>query len=90
MDTNQIMRDAAPLSLEKLTALMSAAQSPIGFVVSTAAYKELKERTGSAGPSWLFGGIALVEDPSLAATEIDVAFTEEAWRKRLAEIKSPI
>lgn len=82
-----------PFNLDQLSEiLMDRKRIPFGFFLSQALWDAIAARyqheTGDqlAPALQTFNGIRTALDKSLPATEFDVAFTEEAWRKRLSEI----
>jgi hypothetical protein len=85
---------ARPFSLDDLSAvLMRRDKIPYGFFVSQALWDALVARFLKESGYYLaaipqtFNGVRTAVDPSLPATAFDVAFNEEAWTKRLAEIR---
>ena len=95
MQTNQIETPTEHMRLDELSkVLMDRKRIPAGFFVSLELWKAMEERwrqegngvTLGPGPE-TFHGIKLAIDPDMPDMEFDVAFTEDAWRKRLAELK---
>jgi len=73
---------------EMSKALEDRKRIPVGFFVSTAIWNQLKESVRSGGATLV--GAKVVLDPSLPDTEFEVAFTEDAWSKRLVAVSSPV
>lgn len=91
--TNQVFEEPKKFSLSEMSAVMMDRKNiPVGFFVSQALWTSLSERLkveqgfGLGSAPFDFHGTRVAVDPSLPDTEFDAAFTEEAWRKRLASI----
>lgn len=91
--TNQIPQEPKKFSLSEMSAvMMDRKRVPVGFFVSQALWDSLSRRMkveqglGLGTAPFDFHGTLVAVDPSIPDTEFDVAFTEDAWRKRLAEI----
>lgn len=77
---------------EMSTVMLDRKMVPYGFFVSKALWDALSARLhlengfGLGSAPFDFHGIQTAVDPSLSEAEFDVAFTEDAWRKRLAAL----
>lgn len=81
-------------SLDQLSTILMARQTPpVGIFVSTALWDRIVTRFRQEARDPLapipptFQGVLIDVDPSLPPAEFDVAFTRDAWSKRLAELK---
>lgn len=81
-------------TLEQLSAvLIDRKRIPVGLLVSRELWESIAKRwidehpfaTTEQVPN-TFHGLKLAVDPNMPAAEFDVAFTEDAWSKRLREI----
>jgi hypothetical protein len=93
--TNAIERHDGPLTLAALNDMTRQHKaSPVGFIVSTELLEMLKEAARGDAPiikqslsGETFSGLPIITDPAMPPTEFEIAFTAEAWRKRLAELR---
>ena len=84
----------APLSLSQLSeVLMRKDKTPHGIFVSQALWDEIscrfrKEASDPLAPTpSSFWGLQIAIDPNMPDASFDVAFTAEAWSKRLLELR---
>lgn len=90
-----IERLEGPLSLAALNELTRQHKaSPVGFIVAPELLEMLKDARAGDAPiikqsvaGETFSGLPIVTDPAMPPTEFEIAFTAEAWRKRLAELR---
>lgn len=76
-----------PFTLAELSkSLEDKKRIPFGFFVSMAVWSGLKEHIRNGGHTLV--GAKIVLDPKLPDTEFEVAFTEDAWNKRLASLRA--
>lgn len=91
--TSTIGTPERPMSLSDLSSvLLNRTRVPVGFFVSqklwdAVAARWQKESNILAPVPNSFHGTKIAIDPDLPDTEFNVAFTEEAWTKRLREIR---
>lgn len=77
---------------EMSAVMMDRKNVAVGFFVSQALWRTLSDRVreengfGLGGAPIALHGVKIAVDPSLPDSEFDVAFTEDAWAKRLASI----
>jgi hypothetical protein len=86
-----------PFRLEELSeVLMRKEKVAYGFFLSQALWDAMSTRFVEEGRDPLapiphtFHGVRTAVDPSLLATEFSVAFTADAWHKRLRELSLPL
>lgn len=84
-----------PFNLDELGAVMMQRQKvPYGFFLSQALWDALVVRflkeSGDLLPEFghAFNGIRAAVDPALPEAQFNVAFTQEAWTKRLRELRA--
>lgn len=95
MTTNTIPgKPEQPLRLEELSkVLMNRERVAYGFFLSQALWEAISARFVQEGSDPLapipttLQGVRTAVDPTLAATEFNVAFTADAWHKRLRELR---
>lgn len=80
------MSEAQRISLESV--LAAAPRGMVyGFIVSQAIYDALKEQIPQKFEGGnCINGTPIIVDPALPPPACDVAYTREAWNKRLKEI----
>lgn len=94
--TNTIGTKQEPMTLDQLSNVMLSRPAPHGFFVSKTLWDTIARRFAKESGDALaaipdqFNGIKIAIDYSLADTQFDVAFTEDAWRKRLIEIGADV
>lgn len=90
-NTNAIGTPSNPLRLSDYPDfLQDRKRIPVGFFVSPKLWEMMATRLkpdSSGAPTTLVGAKVAI-DPSLPDTQFDVAFTEEAWSKKLATLPS--
>ena len=75
--------------------LMNREKVAYGFFLSQALWNAISTRFVKEGNDPLapipipLHGVRIVVDPTLADTEFNVAFTADAWHKRLRELRHP-
>lgn len=91
--TNTINQPQKRFTLAEMSrVMMDRRHVPVGFFVSQALWDGIsirlhqEEGVGLGITPIALHGVKVAIDPSMPATEFDVAFTEDAWSKRLASL----
>ena len=88
MNTNTIGSPERPFTLSEMTDLIQRHDRVvIGFFVSQELWDELSVRLPISATRGELRGVKMMVDPKLPGKRFDAAFTDKAWRERVASLK---